>query len=774
MSDINSFNFGNQSALTSGYTTNADAAKLTGTPSPNAIAAGRTDTTAKSTQVVNRQYLQPSSNPVLAVANTATFTAGLIALEQLFSPMILVNMQQAVMVAAGMSPGDTATTTSDTSGSSSSSSSASSQSSDSDANISPELKSLAAQLGVSPQQIVSSFTANAALLVKLNLPRDLSDEQMKQLMMAMEFPGSVDLSPELQVELSNITSQVNAQLNAQYGTSDVNWLSSYDNSETEQRIATSFDKNFESALAAFDGLSDADKAQLRTMHYMEETVATASQELRETFGQLTDAAALKTREDYSLNGSYTLEAGSDYYTALTNGAFLRGLEEGLSALAQQQGIGSQDLKGYLNTYLANAEDASIPEGLKASFDELAATSTASVVSSFSLPSTWSSSVSAINASGISDSQLDLVKSALNNAQERVTLATEMAETSLASTPETGVYMNYLKAITLAITEMQENIYAMQSSEASLTKKLGFGRLDTQLSSIKLQEEKAAEAREKQAEAGKFSGLIQTFAPVLDVVNKMMMAAGAIAAGPVGLAMTVLYFAKPDLFNDIFSIVQDGIDSTASAIGGPSDFQKFTKGVGLLVSLAVCTQVSGGNPMLTMSLIAQEQGPMDNFLVAIDVPQDQRMIALAVTNVVMQIVSGIALAILSGGASTELLIAQAMESVSIASKATIEITKTVAKVAFLLVQLAMMTATGVQQYSTIKYDLLQADLVVILAKMNAMQKGEVQAAIAALKELITKLQQMMNANGDNIVIGSKTLDNMLSKLGRATSEMMGPA
>jgi len=158
---------------------------------------------------------------------------------------------------------------------------------------------------------------------------------------------------------------------------------------------------------------------------------------------------------------------------------------------------------------------------------------------------------------------------------------------------------------------------------------------------------------------------------VDVIMKITIVALGCAAGPVGLAMAIMYVSKPSLQQDVMKAVTNGCEAMFGQRAGEL--------IGSAVNLVVADMLSGGNPMLMLSLVCGQDGPVQTFVAGCGGSDEDQAIAAAVVQGVVMIAVTIAIAIVTFGAGSELVGAAAVATAAEVTTAAAEATTAAAEV-----------------------------------------------------------------------------------------------
>ncbi|MBA3816321.1 MAG: hypothetical protein H0X29_07350, partial [Parachlamydiaceae bacterium] len=636
----------------------------------------------------------------------------------------------------------------------------------------PEIKALAAQLGVSPGELQAKLRGTESVYFR-QLIKDLPEEQQNKLTFAHMNPDSANsLSPELKKLLGEINKAITDSI-----TSDTSGLLGFkfsedwagvkpDNSEFTDKTTAEFDSAFEGALSGMvDGkqITSEQALNLRTMHYMPGSFSN-NPALQSLFSKVEKSVVSDLQAKYGSGVDWAPKADSNYLKQVANGFFSQNFQEQLKNYKPP--LSTDQQQEIMNLY---ADPKLTPSSGEIGNIAKSITSIgmAATIQKFGLDGTWQPVVGPIINPNLDPVAFKMATDALDTGNKLLDKFKTMVD-GMPAGPLKSAYIDYLKVIGETLGKLQEFLYSLNSADSERSKKLSKANMETTIADIKRAQAQADEAKAKQADTKTLN-----LGPLSDISNwisQIVSLAVAFCMGPVFFAVALFYFidkavaeanGKPSITQNLFAEL-----NTAVGPGGAS-----------AISGLLAVVLSGGNPMMGLSLMGDAK-TIQNFVEACGGDKMAQEITAAVFNGVSQIVVMVALTLATGGAAAPSVLAQVTATIGKALSATTKaiesatkILNTTLNIVNITFTVAMGALTATQQGLQCNWEFVQAEVVKILSKSEAASE-QVKVLISTLKKLIDKLLATMDGTSEDILMISKTQGKKYTDASAITAELQG--
>jgi hypothetical protein len=620
----------------------------------------------------------------------------------------------------------------------------------------PDILALADKDGESPASVYQLVQAQASsqFTKQLNqLPQSLLNafpNAKNQLLFAFNNPGQAASLPQaLQTQLSQMTSSVNSSVAQQYGFSS-SWSgvppdSDSFNTDLSNQYGTAFQNALQSA-AASNNLSDAQVQQLTTTFYDPSAAASITDpQLQSIFNSCQASAASTIQTQYSIDPStYTLTPNTSIFTQTLNGAYMQTANNMIQNYSPPLTTSQQQ---QIQAYLADpttSVDADIP-GLA---QTIKANATASVIAQFQLSTNWQPTVSSLTSPlGLDPNSIASAQNALDMGKELQQTATNVVS-SMPPGPTTNSYVNFLKAISSALTAAQNAIYAIEGAQSQSASRQATAQVQTQLQNLSQQISAVGQMEAAQAKMVK-SGLLNT---IMDVFMKIFMVVACLLVGAIAGPLAGLVALAFTMFFVIDSAVAEGTGKTSLV---DQAFQQISTKVdpklAPFINAMLSVVLSGGNPMVFMTMLFSDANVVGNTIKAYGGDAKQQMIGSAVTEGIVMISAMIVMTVLTFGAGSAGLAEAALGIVNRVMDTAVELSTTAERaiqVTQTVVQVVSGAAQAAQQGITINNELLLGQIAKIQGDADS-NNQQVQAIVEIMQMLIKKLLDMLSGEGSTI-------------------------
>lgn len=647
----------------------------------------------------------------------------------------------------------------------------------------PEIIRIANERGVSPGVLYKAMQnmTDGELDKVLN---SLPPEEGAQLKMAMAYPGSVTLSPALSKALQDMKDAINGKVRSEFGLGQ-GWSGQSSNLTTSKQsidndIDITFNEVFDQELNNIQPpLTDTQRAQLRTMHYAPPGVKLPTDPaLLALLKTIEGKVNAQLQAKYGFDADWTPPPDTEYYAAIMEGAFVdefkKAAENSDPPLTREDAL---NIDTYASKYFANPNDPDIPSDVKKMLGKLVGVANAAVINKFGLDSAWKA-----DTAGIHPAQMDL--KSFKMAQGAVKVLRDMlafAQSQIPNIPPSAERQrleNYLKTIGKAISDMEEAMYAMESGHGDIARVMSRLRAEIQESDIKQQEAQEAQIKDKQG--SKMEKVIPL--DFMDVLTKITIVAAAIVLSvmvntppnpggaliaAIAISAAIAYVSKPSLADTAFAAVQDGCVTFGKAIGGPAG-EDFGKILGTVVNTYLSMVLSGGNPILAVTLFTQNTKATETFAGVCGADENQQKICAAVVGAVVQVVMAVAMTMMTGGGASASLMATVGEAMNVSEKV-MKAATTLAKVVMVAFQLTTTTIQGYNSVIEMKTADINASVTMIKARSEAMTE-ELQALIKVIRQLLDKIMSALQGIPNQILDLDKFQGEKWSKADSMISEL----
>ncbi|MBA3604325.1 MAG: hypothetical protein H0W50_11975, partial [Parachlamydiaceae bacterium] len=338
-------------------------------------------------------------------------------------------------------------------------------------------------------------------------------------------------------------------------------------------------------------------------------------------------------------------------------------------------------------------------------------------------------------------------------------------------PSQSYLMSYLNAVNLVLIKMKEMSYEIAMTDSNLAMTMNKIQNDDQIGNLKKQEKDLKEVMAKEKKAESMGPLKAIFTWILNLILVMFLGPLAFVVIAAMMAKSIIEAVKDgkDGFKafmafDVISEVTKSFEQIGKAIGGPfGNFLAKAMSVMAIVALAVVApQALAADLLMGNGTIVKE------LCKALSIPKDVTEKLSMAVQIVAQVVAMVVMAVLTGGATIAISIAQ--------------ITKTIAQIALTIVKTVISLATNLVKTVTQMLKVLVAkvvDFLVDIAKSvvdalkavgaNSSKLGKVQQALTKAEHFVKATQAELNHTINGVksskaeIYLQKIIDNSKNKI-----------
>lgn len=685
-----------------------------------------------------------------------------------------------------------------------------------------EVQDLGKQLGLPAALVLKNIKLQQNFSFEQAVKLGVTPEQADQLMFAHYFPEhATTLSPNLKALLNKYQEETNAYLNKSYGLSE-GWSTETDNSEFAEALNSEYNNTFEEVLAKRPDLNNQQIAALRSMFYgqtppnadalkeiFSEVMQQTSAEMKEKFGVPADFKFTPKSESYnqSLDGAYRMAFQQNLnghvpplnadqkaliQKLIENPKLASSMPPEIQALAEEiQTLSISDVQekfGLPKTWIPGVDKLTSPlvdpkmqniaeNGLAQAKEVYIKIAQAFGLTPFSETQGTDeneiknqlSAFAAISGAGGKTGQSgepingDSKPGSLQGkgeatASDITTSINDILAMGKIDGADRGMYLDYLKAIGIAIIQVQNMIYQIQGSNIEAAKNAAGVKMDMQLNSLEKQRKQIEEMRnqhEKAAMPGPLNDILGWVTKIMIVVIAAIL---CMVTGGLSMVLAAAYIA-------------DSIQSEAR--GEPTVFQMMTKAIsdgvgsncGCFINLLLVALLSGGNPLLIASLLSDARVVQEGVALCGGGKLAQEITAMVV-QMLIQLLVMIIMIICTGGVNVPSLAASAITA---ATTVSLRVAMLIAKLIAIIFEIMMMSLQVASKAISINNHVVSAQIEILKAKQEA-EFEELTALLAMLKKLIDKLLEILNGNSDWLLDLSSFQQKKYTKVSQITSEL----
>ncbi|EFB41041.1 MULTISPECIES: type III secretion system translocon subunit SctE [Parachlamydia] len=599
----------------------------------------------------------------------------------------------------------------------------------------------------------SAFKAAVKQAVsQMGLPKEQADQLIAKTIFAHEHPEAVTRSPDDLA--SQIEKQVGEQVKQEMGLPD-DWQFTPETSNLDDKLATDYNSAYDAAISGdfskiqsnpdlvktLKNMSPQQLAQLKYAHY---NPGTASQtgNLRDVNAQLESMILGSLINEYGFPPGWKPAVDNSAQNATIKGAYRAAFAQQVSNYAKSQTPPlTQDQIDQIMEAFDNPEVAS-PQ-MKALIGQLQQSAISSIRDAYGLPSDWTAPVGETENAMLDPFSAQVGTNAINLGKEMISQATTLA-LNLPNVPMKAEILDFMKAISDALTKLQEQIYLIQNQDASKAKELGKAELDKQLNKLAEQKKQMEDQRKSgKPGLGIFNSIMKVLGPISTVFSVVIavLTLGA-GAGLIGVAVAAAAIAYTVADQALTASGKQGVMGYAmqaltaaikAAIPGPPALQMAMDMIIKTVAIVALTAlVMTANPMVGMTVGLQAIGQatmqsnvIQNLVKLMGGDEMAQQITAMVLVTVATVVASLAFMVVTFFLQAELI--------------PFQIAETVAKVAKTLVETLTKMASLAEKISDAILKIARMQLLDIAQIANQLLSNGLDAAHSAI-EIRSQLQQ----------------------------------
>lgn len=522
----------------------------------------------------------------------------------------------------------------------------------------------------------------------------LSDADQKAVFFANSVPSAAALlSPALQAALKSAQSAAAAKTEGATGCPP-GWLTPPNGKDLETLIGNTLVTNVTNSLSQelMDGkITKAQYNEMRTLFFSPDSdtpnKATLLPMLNSIIGQETQGL----QKIYGFPDSYSPEIEAAGYNGVLNCTFSANFN---TLLGKQTPPLTADQQTQLQqALLSSTSEAALPDDLKTIFENLKGAAIAQLSKTYGVPLTWTPDAAVLSTAAAKSTDPGIVQAqiALNQGKEWLSYAKQAYADYSASMPaaagggggpdpSTGILIkDYMKTVALALQGMQEMLYELSTTDSSMAAMMNKVQNDSKIGQLKKQAAQLQKTIDQQKK-------MDSLGPLKAIFQWLIMLILIMFLGPVGYAIAMVLMvcmvvqsakqlsegksfgsvmANMNFIDDLSATLKD----IGNAIGGPFGqfFAHLATIVTLIVMCVVCPE------LLVMDLMLGSGSIVKDLLEAFGVPPKAAEMAAMIIQIIAQVVIGIALAIVTGGATIAVAIVNFAKTVT---EVTLEVVKMV--------------------------------------------------------------------------------------------------
>lgn len=660
---------------------------------------------------------------------------------------------------------------------------------------------------------------------QMNLPEDQAQQLIAKTIFAFEHPDQVNRSPtDLASQLEKTIAQ---QMVEKYGLPP-DYQFKPDTQSFDSKLSVEYNGDFNTLLSgnlennpelaallkahpelaqALKNLTPEQLAQLKYLHYHPDAHFPNGEALKGLNAQLQTILLGNLINEFGFPPGWQPKVDKKVQDAVITGYYREAFFKKLDAFAKAQvpPLTEAQLKELKDAF-DKPNDPSVSSENKKIIENLSQQAIEEIRPQLGLPVGWVPPVGPVTGGSLDPESATIALNAINNLDEMISGLKSLAM-QLPNTPMRQKILDFLKAISQALSQMKEEIFAMQGVDAAIAKQLGKAELDTNLNKL----EKQRQEMEKQKESGKpgmeiFQKFMQAFGPCAAVVAIIMavVTMGTASAIAIAVAVVAIVYTVADAIiqattgKGIMGWVMEGVTQAVKAMtkGAPPGLTLAIDIIVKVVLIAVFTAlVIWANPMIGLTVGVQAAGQavtegkiIQNLVREMGGDQMAQEITAMVLVTVVTVACAMGAMIygffqqsVNIGAQVAEKASEVVKKVGDILKLTAELIAKIQKIIELLgkinpMDIAMiasqatdMALTMTQQSIVLKSQLDQAKLV--LEKARLMADIEVMnAMLKMLRKLINSLMSGMPIQGDMAAEIDNIQKNLWGSMSKITSNI----
>ncbi|MBS4168141.1 type III secretion system translocon subunit SctE [Parachlamydia sp. AcF125] len=620
-------------------------------------------------------------------------------------------------------------------------------------------------------------------VAQMGLPEEEAQQLTAKTLFAHAHPeAATQPADEL---ASQLEKQVSEQVKQELGLSD-DWQFSADSSSFDAQLASDYNAAYDAVISGdfskiqsspdlvktLQNMTPQQLALLKNAHY--NPGGSVAGNLRDVNAQLESMILGNLINEYGFPAGWKPAVDNSSQNAIIKGAYRAAFAQQVSNYSKNQNPPlTQDQIDQIMEDFDNPEVAS-PE-MKALISKLKQAAISSISDQYGLSSDWAAPVGATQNAMLDAFSAKVGINAINTAHEMVSNVKTLA-LDLPNVPMRAEVLDFMKAISDALTQLQQQIYLIQNLDAIKSKDLGKAELDIQLNKLEKQKEEMKKQRESAKPGlGFLNVLMKIFAPIMAIVSVIIAVFTMGAGGMLGLAIAAAALAytvadqvltssgKPGVMSYVMKALTELIKAI---IPGPSALRTaLDMIIKAVVIIALAALMMTANPMVGMTIGIQaigqatmESNIIQNLVKFMGGDEMAQQIAAMVLVTVATVVASIAFMIFTFFIQAELIPQQIAETVANVARTLIQqLTK--------MAQLAERVANMILKFANSKLmDIAQIAVQLLSNGLDAAYSGVQirsqlkQAALALEKADLEADIQVMNAM---IKLLRKIIDSLTS-------------
>jgi len=307
----------------------------------------------------------------------------------------------------------------------------------------------------------------------------------------------------------------------------------------------------------------------------------------------------------------------------------------------------------------------IPKEIQALFEMLKGAAIAEIIKAFDLPPSWTPQ----KTRDLTDPKVISQRAQVAEAMKAVAAGQELAaqmQTTVDQMPpgaDQTSYSSYLKVVGAALNNLSMSLFASSATDSNISRTLSLGNADTQLNAIKIQQNKAEEARKKEEKAAKMQKVFGAFMGIL-------MCIGALFMGPMVFAFTLALNVQKittgtNFMEDLTTKIMDGISNLVHSPVLQAILKTIASYYVMMLTIII-------NPLGSIDTFTKLLGDrITDFLKAFGVPPKTAEMAGGFIAQGLVLVAEIVVAIVTFGAASELMVGSFASMMNMISKTVVQ-------------------------------------------------------------------------------------------------------
>lgn len=488
--------------------------------------------------------------------------------------------------------------------------------------------------------------------------------------------------------------------------------------------------------------------------------------MQNLFTGLVNQAKAEYTKETGFPPEFTPEMQKEVYNSALLGNFEAAFDKLLAKAAPPL---TENQKTALRAALGQNPE-NIPKEIKALFEVIKGSAMAEVIKAFDLPLTWSPKTRDLTNPKIIQQRAENAATlmAVQAAQEMV--AQYMATVNqMPEGSDKEAYGNYLKIVGAALNNLSMALFSASASDSNISRTMSLGNADTQMNKIKVQQDKAEEAKKKQEKAAKLQKVFGAFMGLVTAILSIFM-------GPLAFICTMTLTIQKtvtgtNFFEDLTKTIMSAIEKMTNSPILQAVFKAIASYYLVMMSMII-------NPLNIVQTITEQLGDtITNFLKAFGVPDDKAKMAGMIAAQATVILVEIAITILTAGAASEMLVgsfASMGQMIGKAVKTAMDIMKDMMVMATKFFKSMDTLLEGASKAANMMMKVLKSEMNNIRQLERAAEAASSAAKGAPSAKTIARAEHAMKELTDAVRVAQNTATKLATKLADEGGDLMDAA